>query len=555
MDERARDVIDGFNRLKSNRGTWENHWQQITELCLPERNDYTVMRTPGMKRNQQIFNEVPEFALNQFANGLHSLLTSPSLPWFALHCDDDRLDQMREVRIWLEAASNEMYSIFAGPRNNFASQSHEYYLDLGSIGTAVMAALESERDKVMFSTRHLKECVVEENDEDRVDSLTRRWSYTPKQAYQAWGKDAGTNVLKLYMDGSDKPLHYFHRVRPRKDRNPDRMDGKNMPFESIYVGEEDGNIVKEGGFSEFPYLVSRFSKTAGEIYGRGPGMTMLPLMKMLNEATKLVIKAAQKVVDPPLQIPDDGYLLPIKTVPGSQNFFRANSPVNARIAPIATGGRIDIGDEMVTRWESKILRGFFVEWMMMPVADPSDPNSAGKGVTATWVLEQRDKKMQMLSPMLARLQSEFLGPLIERTFNILWKRSIGMRFGYGSPFPQPPDILRGQKWHPTYVSPIAIAQKSSELDSVGRMLQQQLMLRQINPEAQIIIDDQAIMRRTMRDLNAPADSLKSPEALAAEAKQKQGAEGALNGSEVAGKMAGALSDTANAAKAMSEAQA
>jgi len=554
MDTRVREVIDGWNRADSDRGTWKNHWQQITELCLPERNDYTVERSPGMKRNQAIFNETPEFALTQFANGLHSLLTSPQLLWFGLHCDDEQLDSMREVRQWLEAATSDLYSIFASPRNNFASQCHEYYLDLGSIGTAVMACLENSAGEVMFSTRHLKEAVLMENDEDRVDTVIRRWKWTPKQAVEQWGLAVGNNIIKLYEEDSQKPCVFYHCVRPRKNRNANRTDALHKQWESLYVGEDEGNVIRESGFDEFPYLVSRFSKTAGEIYGRGPGVTMLPLMKMLNEATKLVIKAAQKVVDPPLQIPDDGYLLPIKTVPGSQNFYRANSPASARIMAIETKGNIAIGDEMIQRYESKIMRGFYVDWMTMPVGDPNDPSASGKGVTATWVLEQRDKKMQMLSPMLARLQSEFLGPLIDRSFNIRWRRSMAMKFGPGSPFPPPPAILQGQGWHVKYVSPIAIAQKSSELDSVSRMLQQQLMLRQINPQAQIIIDDQAIMRRTMRDLNAPADSLKSPQQLAQEKQQAEDAQNALNESEVAGKMAGALNDGGSGNKAMSEAQ-
>src|SRR6185369_10555928 len=126
-----------------------------------------------------------------------------------------------------------------------------------------------------------------------------------------------------------------------------------------------------------------------------------------------------------------------------------------------------------------IMRGFYVEWMMMP-SDPTDPAAAGKGITATYVLQQRDEKMRLLSPMLARLQSEFLGPLIERTFNILWKRSLRMKFGPGSPFPPPPEVLSGQKWHVEYLSPIAVAQRSSQLDSVGRLMMTQAQLKQMD---------------------------------------------------------------------------
>lgn len=553
MDPRAREIIEAWNRANSDRGTWMNHWQQITELCLPERNDYLVIRTPGMKRNQRVYNSTPIVALNTFANGLHSYLTSQAVRWFALHSDDDRLNKMQDVRLWFETVADALYSDFNGPRHNFASQSHELYLDIGSIGTAVMAVLESSRSGTLFTTRHLKECVLLENEEDRIDSVIRRWHYTGKQAYQAFGEKAGPAALKAYADGNDVLKFYFlHSVKPRL--NPgQRLDAKGKAFESLYIAEMDGIVIDEGGFDEFPYLCPRFSKTTGEIYGRGPGMTMLPDMKMLNEAQKMVIKAAQKVVDPPLQIPDDGYLLPIKTVPGSQNFYRANSPQNARIMPIETKGRIDIGDEMISRLEQKIMTGFYADWIGMPLGG-QDQVSAGKGITATWVLEERDKKMRLLSPMLARLQSEFLGPLIERDFAIKWRQSVRMRFGEGSPFPPPPAILSGRPWHIEYLSPIAIAQRSSQLDAVGRLVQQQLLLKQLNPNEIDIIDHEGVMRMTSEDLNAPAGVLKSAGRLKAEADQRAQAAQAQQAGEVASNMAGAARDGAAALQSFREAQ-
>lgn len=555
MDERVREIIRKWDRLDGDRGTTKNHWQQITELCLPERNDYTMTRSPGQKRNQAIYDSTPVLALIMFANGMHSLLTSPQLLWFALALDNERLNANRRVRLWLDEATKVMYKYFGGSRHNFASQSHEYYLDLGSIGTAVMATLDSAKSDILFSTRNLKECVFWEDDEDRVNGLVRKWKWTAHQAVAAWGSACGPQVLKAYNDDDlQKPFHFYHQVAPRKDRNPDRIDARHMPFESVIVGQEDGEIIRESGFNEFPFHVSRFSKATGEVNGRGPGATALPNMKMLNEMMKTVIKAAQKVVDPPLQIPDDGYLLPIKTVPGSQNFYRSNSPAQARITPIETRGRIEIGLDMLQDAQNSIMRLFHVDWMMMPPADPSDPNSAGKGVTATWVLEQRDKKMQMLSPMLARLQAEFLGPLITRTFMILWRKSERMRWGPGAPFPPPPDEIANQPWHVEYLSPIAIAQRSSNLDSVGRLVQQQLILKQLNPNAPDIIDHEAIMRMTALDLNAPALALKSPESLRAEAQAQAEAQQALNGSSALADAAGAVKDGATAVKTLREAQ-
>lgn len=557
MDARAREVIAGWNQADSDRGTYKTHWQQIVDLCLPERNDYTGWRQPGMKRNQQIYDATPVFALIQFANGLHSLLTSPSLRWFALRCDDDRIDNLQVVRAWFDAVANEMYAYFGGPRHNFASQSHELYLDLGSVGTAVMAELESERSGILFSTRGLKECVIFENEEDRVDKLIRRWKWTAKQAVQNWGLAAvGAKVAKAYTDGKDDAqFHFLHEVSPRLVRNPDRSgESRHKAFQSIYVAEEGGDIIAESGFDDFPYHCPRLSKASNEIYGRGCGQTALPDMKMLNELMKMIVKSAQKVVDPPLQVPDDGFVLPIKTVPGSQNFYRSNSPAQARITPIETRARLDVGFELLKDTQQKINRAFFVEWMTMPTADPNDLAGAGKGVTATWVLQQRDDRMRLLSPLLSRLQSEFLGPLVERTFNILWRKSKKMGFGNGSPFPPPPEVLSGRQWHTEYVSPIAIAQKSSEMDSVSRLIQLQQVLKTLNPNATDIIDHEAIMRLAAIDLHSPALALKSPAKLAQEQQAKQQAEQVLAGSEAAANMGSAFKDAGAGTKAFAEAQ-
>ena len=95
-----------------------------------------------------------------------------------------------------------------------------------------------------------------------------------------------------------------------------------MPFESVYLEYKNGNELSISGFKEFPFVVPRYLKASNEIYGRSPAMTALPDVKMLNEMSKTTIKAAQKQVDPPLLVPDDGFLLPVRTVPGGLNFYR-----------------------------------------------------------------------------------------------------------------------------------------------------------------------------------------------------------------------------------------
>lgn len=548
----AGDVIDQWEQLEGDRLTFLEHWQRVANYVLPNRNDYIVEKTPGQRRLQYIYDSTPVWANEQLAAGLHGLLTSPTLQWFSLLTEDDKLNSSDRVRAWLDDASQRMYSVYNGPKHNFASQSHELYLDLSSIGTGCMAQLESPRSGILFSTRHMKEVVVAENEEDRIDTVIRRWTYTAKQATQAWGERAGPQVVKAMEKTPSRPFTFLHACRPRRNRDPSRADAMNHAWQSVYVAMDGKHVIGESGFNEFPYHVPRFSKITGETYGRGPGMMALPDIQMLNEMVKTVLKSAQKVVDPPLMLPDDGFMVPIKTTPGSLNFYRAG--MRDRIEPIQTEGQVQLGVEMLNALRQQIIRTFYVEWLMMP-SDPSDPAAAGKGVTATYVLQQRDEKMRLLSPMLARLQSEFLGPLIDRTFAIMWRQSVRMGFGPGAMLAPPPPELSGVPLRVEYVSPIAVAQRTSQLDGVGRLIQTMQLLRTVDPTAPMILNSEGIMRLTGQDLNTPALALKGPDQVQAEAQQAAEAQQQLNQHMALATGAKALRDGGQGVKALADASA
>ena len=549
-DDLANDVIEQFEQLNSDRVTWLEHWQRIANYVLPNRNDYIVQKTPGQRRNQWIYDSTPVWANEMFAAGIHDIATSQTLPWFSLRTDDDRLNAKQNVRLWLDDTSQRMLNVYNSERHNFSSMAHEMYLDLGCIGTGVMAQLESARSGILFSTRHLKECVIAENEEGRVDTLIRKWTYTAKQAVQAWGEAAGKDVMKAAEETPQRPFTFLHRARPRLTRDPSRADAKNKPWESAYVCQDSRHTIHEGGFNEFPYHVPRWSKVSGEIYGRGPGVMMLADVQMLNEMVRTVLKGAQKVVDPPLQLPDDGFLVPIKTTPGSLNFYRAGT--RDRIEPIETRGDTRLGIEMLNSLRTQIMRGWYVDMLLMPT-DPNDPASAGKGVTATYTLHQRDQHMRLLSGIWARMRSEFLGTLIDRTFGIMMRQSIARKFGPGTMLLPPPEELHGRPLRVEYVSPIAIAQRTSQLDGIGRLVQTAQLLGTADPNAPRVLDAEAIMRIAARDLNTPAAALKTKEQMQAEREQEAQAQAELNAHTQALAQAKALRDGASGLQSLSAA--
>ncbi len=553
---RGEEAVKRWERGNTDKMTFMTQWQTNCNYHLPNRSDYLVQKWPGQKRQTYIYDASPVWALEQFASGIHSLLTSASLQWAWLRTYDERLNNDDAARAWLDDASTVMYNIFSGARNNFATQSYEVFLDLGSIGSACMGILDSNRSDILFTTRHMRECVWFENEEDRIDGNVREWDWTAKQAVQNWGPDnCGTKVRDAYKAGNETAkFKFLHQVVPRINRDPQRIDKRHKPFESLYISVADKEEIAEGGFDEFPYMCSRLSKCSGETYGRGRCDIAQPDTQMLNECKKLIVKAAQKVIDPPLEYPDDGYLMAIKTVPGSLNPRRSNLRPEDGIKAIETKGQIQLGIETIFNpLQAQIFRDFYVDMLHMPI-DLDNPNSEGKGSTAEYWLQRRDKEMMMASPLLTRARSELLGPTIDRVFAMLWRKSKARKFGPGSPFKPPPAILSGVPLRVEYVSPLELAQKSTRMDGITKLMQIQQQLRTTDPQSAIIYDGEAILRIASRDFNAPMEALKSKQRLVQEAQAKQQAEAEMNAHAAITNLAGAAKDGTGALKNLADAQ-
>jgi len=444
----AKKLLSRFDRLKTQRQNWESHWQEVADYMQPRKADVTKTRSKGDKRTELIFDSSPLQSVELLAASLHGMMTNPSTPWFSLKFKNDGMENEDEAKEWLESATEIMYSAFN--KSNFQQEIFELYHDLITFGTAAMFIEEDDEDDLKFSTRHINEMYISENDKGRIDTVFRKFRISARAAIQKF-KTVSTNIAVIAKKDPYEEVEILHAVYPRSDFNPVKQDKENMPFESVYLDADSGDELSVSGFKEFPFVVPRYLKASHEIYGRSPAMTALPDVKMLNEMSKVIIKSAQKQVDPPLLVPDDGFMLPVRTVPGGLNFYRAGT--RDRIEPLNIGANNTLGLNMEEQRRNSIRNAFYVNQLQM---------QDGPQMTATEVIQRNEEKMRLLGPVLGRLQSELLKPLIDRSFAILMRKNL---------FPNPPEFLSGQDIEIEYVSPLAKAQKSTELSSIMRAVE------------------------------------------------------------------------------------
>jgi hypothetical protein len=393
----------------------------------------------------------------------------------------------------------------------------------------------TKREGISFRAIHIDEIFIAENADGIIDTVFRCFKMSVRQIVQKWGeKSLSPRIQKMYENQEfDKEIELLHCVYPRDDIDKGKKAATMLPVASVYIDEKEKHVLAEGGFDEMPFMVSRWSKTVGEVFGRSPAMTALPDIKMLQEIMKTTIKAAQKVVDPPLLVPDDGVLGPVRTIPGGLNYYRASS--GARIEPLLTGGNIGLSYEMMNDLRERIRTTFFLDQLQFQGAPR---------MTATEVVERTERTLRLLGPTLGRLQSEFLGPMIERIYGVL------VRAGR---LPEPPESIAEQELKIEYVSPLARAQRQTETQGIMRTLEFVGPIAGIDPQAAQIIKGADTVRHIAELNGVPPILLKSNDELMAEIQAQQEAQAAQQQMMQGAQVMEMMQKGANVAKTAGEA--
>ncbi len=489
-DVLATQLLKRLGSLKNQRQVWESHWQEIADYVVPRKADITKKRTAGDKRTELVFDGTAIHAAELLSASLHGMLTTSSVRWFSLRFREKELDMNDEAKEWLESVEDTMYQAFN--RSNFQEQVHELYHDLICFGTGVMFIEKDPDFTVRFQTRHCSEVFLTEDSNGRVDTVFREFKMPARAIIDRFGDTVDSKIIKRAETNPYEMTTLVHAVYPRHERDVIKVNSENKPFASVYLDPDSRTILSESGFDEFPYVAPRFLKASFEIgYGRSPAMTALPDIKMLNRMSEVTIRAAQKQIDPPLMVPDDGFMLPVRTVPGGLNFYRSGT--RDRIEPLNIGANNPLGLNMEDQRRKAIQSAFYVDQLIL---------SQGPQMTATEVMQRTEEKMRLLGPVLGRLQAELLQPLINRVYNLMTRDRL---------FAPAPEFMQNTGIEIEYVSPLAKAQKSGDIQAAMRLFELMGPLAQIDQSVIDYIDADGLAKYLMQTLSVPATTIRGEE--------------------------------------------
>ncbi len=496
-------VLKRFEALDNDRAPWVSSWKELAEYMLPRKNGRALGAvSPSLPGDERVYDSTPLNALELLASALGGLLTSPSQPWFDIRVRPG-LDagESSVVRAFLLRARERMAQAFNDDDTGFQAHIHELYLDVALFGTGVMYVESDPETVVRFASRPLGEIRVAESARGMVDTVFRKYELTVRQAVAEWGDACSPEIVDRLADHPDDPVEIVHAVFPRRDRNPLGLGVADFPWACVYLEVQTRHVLEESGYLEMPFMVPRWAKASGDVYGRGPGLTALSDVRVLNAMSRTALMAAEKMSDPPLMVPDDGFLGPVRSGPGGLSYYRAGSP--DRIEPLPVRCDLHAAETMMAQRREAIRRIFLNDQLRA---------EEGPAMSATEAVIRQGERMRVLGPVLGRLQTELLGPLVHRVFRIMLRAGA---------LPELPDGLQPSDLCVRHSSVVGRAQREYEAQGLARVMDYISPLAGADASVMDNFDTDRVARHAADLFGVPTDLLRSSRDVAEIREQRQ----------------------------------
>ena len=480
------DILARHSKLKSARRTWEQTWQELAEVLLPRRADFTVQSlADGERRTDNIYDSVPMQARRSLSTAIDSLIKPRNVQWFHTRPRNEDLAADEGAMKWSELVSKRMFNAIYAREARFIQRSGEVDNDLVTFGTGVLFIGEAKRlGSLLFRSFHLRDTLICESSEGVVDTVMITMKLSVRQAAQRYGEEnLGPAARDALRSGkTDQEFDYLWVVMPREDADRTKLGAKNMPWASIVIETESETRVRESGFEELPFAIPRWDTASGEIYGRSPGHLALPDAETLQAMGKTLLVAGQRATDPPLWVLGDGLMSAARTFPGGITYIDgavARQFGRVPVGELQTSAQIPVGREMQNDLREQIWGAFFRNVLQLPIDAPR--------MTATEIIERKEEMLRSVGPVFGQLETDYLAVVVERVFGIMFRAGA---------FPPPPDVLLGQDIDFRFESPILRAKNQIETVGLARQLETLALLMQAQPEMMDNFDGDAIARAT-----------------------------------------------------------
>ena len=142
MAESATAILKRWGQLKAQASRYFDVCQDIAEQVVPHKSDIIVAREPNADKTERLYDSTAVHACKTLSSLIHGSMTPSTQPWISFVMRDDELNELHDVREWLEDVAKRIHKALR--QSNFNTAVHEMYWDLCAFGTGCMLIEEKE---------------------------------------------------------------------------------------------------------------------------------------------------------------------------------------------------------------------------------------------------------------------------------------------------------------------------------------------------------------------------------------------------------------------------
>ena len=463
---------------QAKKDEFQQLYQDAYEFALPQRQLYGVWEggATGSKKMQRVFDSTAINSTQRFANRLQSVVFPPQRKWAKLEAGSDiPPEQRQQAQAILEVYQDKMFTVLN--QSNFDIAMGEFLLDL-AVGTACMMVQPGDDVQPLnFIPVPLFLVSYEEGANGQVDNVYRRMRMKGESIQRQWPDAEISDDLKRRIE--NKPTDDVELLEATI------YDHKRGDYCYHVIDKVSKTEIVYRRRKMSPWVISRYMKVAGEIYGRGPLMTALPDIKTLNKTIELLLKNASLAVSGVYTAADDGVLNPntVKIVPGAIiPVARNGGSQGPALLALPRSGDFNVSQLVINDLRSNVKR------ILLDESLPPDNMSAR---SATEIVERMKELAQNLGSAFGRLINETMIPVTAKILEVMDERGlIDM-----------PLRVNGLEVKVTPVAPLAMAQNMEEVNSIMQYMQ---IAQNLGTDGQLAIKTDMLVDYLADKLGVPA---------------------------------------------------
>lgn len=505
MKNNATSLLKMAKSLFSNseRANAEVRWAEAAEYILNNQFSHFLGDTPiGSKKTKNIFDSTGMQSANDLASIFHSTITNPAVAWSKVRMKDNELNNNIEVRRWLDTVNTAIVSAFN--ESNFDSMISKCFKSHVVFSNMVLLHEADENGDLNFNAWHLGQVAFTENNKGLVDKVVRKFKLTARQADQEFDT-LPDKIRECLEEKPEEEFEFFHIIQENTENvkiaTPDapKLPSRNRPFMSYYISELGPDILKQEGHHEFPVHISRWETLTGEVYGRGVTDIAVGFVKMLNKVREIGMEALEMDLYP-------ARLVSRRDVLGTFNFAPRGvtvvNDVDTAVKLLDSGGDKQREQFNVQDMRQTIKEAYFIDKLILP------PRTETGEQTAVEINARLAQVQRVLGSVVSRFNSEFLTPLVLRTFHQLLRAER---------IPPIPEVVKesGVDIEIKFVNQLNRAQEFDVLNNMDTFVQKAIgFAQQADPQVLDLINGDEYLKLNGKSMDIPESIFRNNEEVA-----------------------------------------